>query len=95
MPTLNGHQHRRKMPITRPAVTHSVTIGAVDVFITVGVYEDGSPGELFLTVGHEGGTLGGMLDCFATAISIALQYGASLDDLARKFKDTTFEPWHD
>lgn len=88
---------RRRLPDTRRAITHHFTIttqdGSVhDGYITVGMYEDGSPGEIFVTVAKEGSTISGLMDAFATAISIALQYGVPLEVLVRKFSHMRFEP---
>jgi len=88
---------RRRLPDTRRAITHHFTIrsqdGSVhDGYITVGMYEDGRPGEIFVTVAKEGSTISGLMDAFATAISIALQYGVPLEALVRKFSHMRFEP---
>jgi ribonucleoside-diphosphate reductase alpha chain len=85
------------LPDTRQAITHHFTIrsqdGAThDGYITVGMYEDGSPGEIFVTVAKEGSTISGLMDAFATAISIALQYGVPLEALVKKFSHMRFEP---
>ncbi|MBI3949394.1 MAG: vitamin B12-dependent ribonucleotide reductase [Acidobacteria bacterium] len=88
---------RRRLPDTRRAITHHFTIHSQDGsthdgYITVGMYEDGSPGEIFVTVAKEGSTISGLMDAFATAISIALQYGVPLGALVRKFSHMRFEP---
>jgi ribonucleoside-diphosphate reductase alpha chain len=88
---------RRRLPDTRQAITHHFTIksqdGSVhDGYITVGMYEDGSPGEIFVTVAKEGSTISGLMDAFATAISISLQYGVPLEALVKKFSHMRFEP---
>jgi ribonucleoside-diphosphate reductase alpha chain len=82
----------RELPPTRPAITHRFQVGGHKGYITVGLYEDGSPGEIFITMAKEGSTLSGMADAFATAISLALQYGVPLRDLAYKFSHMRFEP---
>jgi ribonucleoside-diphosphate reductase alpha chain len=85
------------LPDTRQAITHHFTIrsqdGAIhDGYITVGVYEDGFPGEIFVTVAKEGSTISGLMDAFATAISLALQYGVPLEAMVKKFSHMRFEP---
>ena len=84
---------RRKMPRERQSITHKFSLGGHEGYITAGKYEDGTVGEIFLTdIGKEGSTLRGMMNSFATAISIALQYGVPLDTLVRKFAYMRFEP---
>jgi ribonucleoside-diphosphate reductase alpha chain len=84
---------RRRMPVERQSITHKFSIGGHEGYITAGMYEDGSVGEIFLTdIGKEGSTLRGMMNSFATAISIALQYGVPLETLVQKFSYMRFEP---
>jgi ribonucleoside-diphosphate reductase alpha chain len=84
---------RKRMPRERQSLTHKFSIGGHEGYITAGMYEDGSVGEIFLTdIGKEGSTLRGMMNSFATAISIALQYGVPLETLVRKFSYMRFEP---
>ena len=84
---------RRRMPRERQSLTHKFSIGGHEGYITAGMYEDGSVGEIFLTdIGKEGSTLRGMMNSFATAISISLQYGVPLETLVRKFSYMRFEP---
>jgi len=84
---------RRRMPRERQSITHKFSIGGHEGYITAGQYEDGTIGEIFLTdIGKEGSTLRGMMNSFATAISIALQYGVPLETLVRKFCYMRFEP---
>jgi ribonucleoside-diphosphate reductase alpha chain len=84
---------RRRMPRERSSLTHKFSIGGHEGYITAGMYEDGTVGEIFLTdIGKEGSTLRGMMNSFATAISIALQYGVPLETLVRKFSYMRFEP---
>ena len=81
------------MPRERQSITHKFSIGGHEGYITAGMYEDGSVGEIFLTdIGKEGSTLRGMMNSFATAISIALQYGVPLETLVQKFSYMRFEP---
>ncbi|TMD12946.1 MAG: vitamin B12-dependent ribonucleotide reductase [Chloroflexi bacterium] len=83
---------RRKLPDERRAITHKFDIQGHEGYITVGVYEDGTPGEIFLVMSKEGSTISGLMDAFATAISLALQYGVPLEVLVKKFAHTRFEP---
>ena len=84
---------RHKMPRERQSITHKFSIGGHEGYITAGMYEDGTIGEIFLTdIGKEGSTLRGMMNSFATAISLALQYGVPLETLVRKFSYMRFEP---
>src|SRR4051794_6744513 len=84
---------RKRMPRERKSLTHKFSLGGHEGYITAGMYEDGSVGEIFLTdIGKEGSTLRGMMNSFATAISIALQYGVPLETLVRKFAYMRFEP---
>ncbi|MEN9558442.1 MAG: hypothetical protein RL141_811 [Candidatus Parcubacteria bacterium] len=83
---------RRRLPDERQAITHKFEIGAYSGFITVGLYEDGAPGEIFITMSKEGSTLAGLLDALATSVSIGLQYGVPLKTLVDKFSHVRFEP---
>jgi len=84
---------RHRMPRERQSITHKFSIGGHEGYITAGMYEDGTVGEIFLTdIGKEGSTLRGMMNSFATAISISLQYGVPLETLVRKFSYMRFEP---
>ena len=84
---------RQRMPRERQSITHKFSIGGHEGYITAGMYEDGTVGEIFLTdIGKEGSTLRGMMNSFATAISIALQYGVPLETLVQKFSYMRFEP---
>jgi ribonucleoside-diphosphate reductase alpha chain len=81
------------MPVERQSITHKFSIGGHEGYITAGVYDDGTVGEIFLTdVGKEGSALRGMMNSFATAISIALQYGVPLETLVQKFSYMRFDP---
>jgi ribonucleoside-diphosphate reductase alpha chain len=84
--------HRRRLPAERTAVTHKFDIAGHEGYITVGLYPDGQPGEIFLKMAKEGSTVSGLMDTFATAISLALQYGVPLRDLVNKFAHVRFEP---
>ncbi|MFN8215349.1 MAG: vitamin B12-dependent ribonucleotide reductase [Solirubrobacterales bacterium] len=84
---------RKKMPRERESITHKFSIGGHEGYITAGKYEDGSVGEIFLTdIGKEGSTMRGLLNAFATAISLGLQYGVPLETFVRKFSYMRFEP---
>jgi ribonucleoside-diphosphate reductase alpha chain len=83
---------RRRLPGTRASLTHKFSIEGHEGYITVGLFEDGTPGELFVTMAKEGSTLSGMMDAFATSISIMLQYGVPLPHLVDKFAHMRFEP---
>lgn len=87
-----GMVKRRKLPEERAALTHKFSIGGHEGYLTVGLFEDGSPGELFCTMAKEGSTISGLMDVFATAISLSLQYGVPLKVLIEKFSHTRFEP---
>jgi ribonucleoside-diphosphate reductase alpha chain len=83
---------RRKLPAVRKAMTHKFSIGGHEGYITVGMYDDGQPGEIFLVMAKEGSSISGLMDSFATAISLALQYGVPLKVLIDKFSHVRFEP---
>ncbi|MFN3323324.1 MAG: vitamin B12-dependent ribonucleotide reductase [Bryobacteraceae bacterium] len=83
---------RRKLPDERQSITHKFSIGGHEGYLTVGLYEDGTPGELFVTMAKEGSTISGLMDSFATAVSYALQYGVPLKFFVDKFSHVRFEP---
>jgi ribonucleoside-diphosphate reductase alpha chain len=83
---------RRKLPAERQALTHRFEVGGHEGYITVGLYEDGTPGEIFVKMAKEGSTVSGLTDSFAIAVSFALQYGVPLDFLVNKFAHMRFEP---
>ncbi|HET7056227.1 MAG TPA: hypothetical protein VFI12_07170, partial [Thermomicrobiales bacterium] len=87
-----GLPHRRRLPSERTAVTHKFDIAGHEGYITVGLYPDGQPGEIFLKMAKEGSTVSGLMDSFATTVSVALQYGVPLRDLVNKFAHVRFEP---
>jgi ribonucleoside-diphosphate reductase alpha chain len=88
----NSRPQRERLPETRPAITHKFEIADHDGYIVVGLYEDGRPGEVFLKIGKEGSTLGGLLDCIGILTSVALQHGVPLETLVDKFSFVRFEP---
>ncbi|MDQ6774148.1 MAG: vitamin B12-dependent ribonucleotide reductase [Candidatus Dormibacteraeota bacterium] len=83
---------RRRLPDERPALTHKFDVAGHEGYITVGLYEDGTPGEIFLTMAKEGSTISGLMDAFATQTSLALQYGVPLRVMVNKFSHMRFEP---
>jgi len=83
---------RRKLPDERKAVTHKFDIAGHEGYVTVGLYEDGTPGELFVTMAKEGSTISGLMDAFATQTSYALQFGVPLRFMVDKFSHMRFEP---
>jgi len=83
---------RRKLPDERPSITHKFSIGGHEGYITVGMYEDGMPGEIFINMAKEGSTIAGLMDSFATSVSYCLQYGVPLKFLVSKFGHVRFEP---
>jgi ribonucleoside-diphosphate reductase alpha chain len=89
---LEAKPARRKLPDERHAITHKFSIAGHEGYITVGMYEDGKPGEIFLVMAKEGSTISGLMDAFATSISMALQYGVPLEALVEKFSHVRFEP---
>jgi ribonucleoside-diphosphate reductase alpha chain len=87
-----GMPLRRRLSDTRTALTHKFDIAGHEGYLTVGLFEDGTPGELFITMAKEGSTIGGLMDGIGTLTSLALQYGVPLDALVRKFAHVRFEP---
>ena len=83
---------RERLPDTRHSITHKFSVSGHEGYLTVGLYEDGRPGELFLTMAKEGSTIGGLMDAFGTCVSMSLQYGVPLEDYVRKFSHMRFEP---
>ena len=88
----SGKPLRRRLPETRTAVTHKFDIAGHEGYLTVGLFQDGQPGELFITMAKEGSTIGGLMDAIGTLTSMALQYGVPLPALVRKFAHQRFEP---
>jgi ribonucleoside-diphosphate reductase alpha chain len=83
---------RHRLPDTRPAVTHKFAIAGHEGYLTVGLYEHGQPGEIFIAMAKEGSTISGFMDSFALVFSIALQHGVPLETLVQKLSHTRFEP---
>ena len=88
----SGKPLRRRLSDTRTAVTHKFDIAGHEGYLTVGLFNDGQPGELFVTMAKEGSTIGGLMDTIGTLTSMALQYGVPLETLLRKFAHQRFEP---
>jgi ribonucleoside-diphosphate reductase alpha chain len=89
---LFSRTQREKLPVERASVTHKFSVGGHEGYITVGMYETGEPGEIFIKMAKEGSTLSGFMDGFALSVSIGLQYGVPLKALVDKFINTRFEP---
>ena len=88
----SGKPLRRRLPDTRTAITHKFDIAGHEGYLTIGLFEDGQPGEMFITMAKEGSTIGGLMDGIGTLTSMALQYGVPLPALVRKFAHQRFEP---
>ncbi len=84
--------YRRRLPDERRSITHKFNVGGHKGYIVVGTYTDDTPGEIFIVMAKQGSTIGGLMDSFATSVSLSLQYGVPLDVLVRKFTNTRFEP---
>ncbi len=87
-----GTPYRRRLLDERQAITHKFSVGGHEGYLTVGMFEDGTPGEIFITMSKEGSTLSGLMDSFATMVSLSLQYGVPLKVLVNKFNHVRFEP---
>ena len=90
--TLIPRPQRKRLPQTRRSITHKFELAGHEGYLTVGLYEDGQPGELFVVMAKEGSTIGGLMDAFGISISLALQSGVPLKTLVEKFSHTRFEP---
>jgi len=91
-PVVETGPRRKRLEDTRQSITHKFEVAGHEGYLTVGLYPDGSPGELFITMAKEGSTVGGLMDAFGTAVSICLQYGVPVEALNRKFMHARFEP---
>ena len=87
-----GQPLRRRLPETRMAVNHKFEIAGHEGYLTVGLFEDNQPGELFVTMAKEGSTIGGLMDTIGALTSMSLQYGVPLESLVKKFAHQRFEP---
>jgi len=92
VPLVEYRPVRKKLPDERKSITHKFSIGGHEGYITVGMYDDGTPGEIFVVMAKQGSVISGLMDSFATAISLALQYGVQLKVLVDKFSHIRFEP---
>ena len=92
MDTLTPRPQRKRLPQTRHSLTHKFELAGHEGYLTVGLYEDGQPGELFVVMAKEGSTIGGLMDAFGISISLALQSGVPLETLVEKFSHSRFEP---
>ncbi len=92
MTTAAAETSRRSLPQTRRSITHKFSIGKHEGYLTVGLHEDGRPGELFLKMSKEGSTISGMCQAYCRAMSLALQYGLTVEDAVVRFKGMRFEP---
>ncbi len=84
--------HRHKLPRTRDSLTHKFCINRFEGYLTIGLFEDGRPGEIFIKMAKEGSTLSGMIQGFCRAFSLTLQYGLPLEDAVERFRGMRFEP---
>ena len=92
-PVIIYKPRRRRLNDERQAITHKFSIAGHEGYITVGMYEDSNPGEIFITMAKQGSVISGLMDAFATSISISLQYGVPLKVIVRKFANSRFEPY--
>ena len=83
---------RQSLTQTRESLTHKFTIGRHEGYLTIGLYPDGTPGELFIKIAKEGSAISGMCQAFCRAFSIALQYGLPVEEAVKRFKGMRFEP---
>jgi len=83
---------RRALPVTRQSLTHKFSIANHEGYLTIGLYEDGQPGEIFVKISKEGSALSGMVQGFCRAFSLALQHGLTVDEAVVRFKGMRFEP---
>lgn len=84
--------HRRVLPTTRQSMTHKFMIGGHEGYLTIGLFDDGSPGEVFIKMSKEGSTLSGLIQGFCRAFSLALQYGLTVRDAVDRFRGMRFDP---
>ena len=87
-----GTPRRERLPDTRTSITHKFNVAGHEGYITVGLYPDGRPGEMFITMAKEGSTIGGLMDCFGTAVSMSLQYGVPLEVYGSMLVDGVPDP---
>ena len=87
-----NEKQREVMPITRDSVTHKFSINDHEAYLTIGLFEDGRPGEIFMKISKEGSTLSGLIQGFCRSFSIALQLGLTVEEAVRRFKGMRFDP---
>ncbi len=92
MPAKVTHNPRRVLPRTRNSLTHKFAVAGHEGYLTIGLHEDGTPGEIFIKMSKEGSTLSGLIQGFCRAFSIALQYGLPLQDAVDRFRGMRFDP---
>lgn len=92
MPVLMEAPQRKILPVTRESITHKFAVGSHEGYLTIGLYPDGRPGEVFLKMSKEGSTISGMTQAFSRAFSLAIQHGLSVEDAVARFKGMRFEP---
>lgn len=85
-------KRREVLPTTRESVTHKFSVNGYEGYLTIGLFEDGQPGEIFMKIAKEGSTLSGLIQGFCRSFSIALQYGLSIEDAVARFKGMHFDP---
>ena len=90
--THDFHHERHQLDATRESLTHKFAIMGHEGYLTIGLFDNGQPGELFVKMSKEGSTLSGLMQAYCRAFSLALQYGLPLDEACRRFKDMRFEP---
>lgn len=83
---------RKSLPVTRDSLTHKFAVGGAEGYLTIGLYPDGRPGEIFLKMAKEGSTMSGMCQAFCRAFSLSIQHGLSLHEATKRFKGMRFEP---
>ena len=83
---------RASLPVTRESITHKFSIGNHEGYLTIGLYADGRPGEIFIKMSKEGSTISGMCQAFCRAFSLSIQLGLPIDEAVERFKDMRFEP---
>ncbi len=85
-------EHRQALATTRQSVTHKFAVAGMEGYLTIGLYDDGRPGEIFIKMAKEGSTMKGMVQAFCRAISLAIQYGLPISEACARFKGMRFEP---
>ncbi|MGD1916564.1 MAG: hypothetical protein ACFCBV_10320 [Phycisphaerales bacterium] len=90
--TMSPTSDRRMLPNTRNALTHKFSVGGHEGYLTIGLYDDGSPGEVFIKMAKEGSPIKGMVQAYCRALSLALQYGLPVEEAVTRFRGMRFEP---